>query len=152
VENRDLATIVTVSELKSDGSHEYQWKMRSSIDGLDLVDDRFQVWDRPVCWLKLPHKDGNTWEAEVQVKPKDANVEFDELWKFQAYGPEEVQVPAGTFKAIRVHSYRVQFPTSERTIWYAPGVGMVKQEDSSGPAVRPGKSWAVLYSFTPGKG
>jgi hypothetical protein len=84
--------------------------------------------------LKLPHKDGQTWDVgELKAT-------------LTAHGPEEVKVPAGTFQAIRVER-RGQGDTKPKrlwTHWFAPRVGLVKAK--SGGFV------FALKSFTPGNG
>lgn len=64
-------------------------------------------------------------------------------------GVKEVEVPAGKFSAVRVEE-DVVFTNRgrpddhfRRTFWYAPGVGVVK-EDISGRT-------AVLEAFSPGR-
>lgn len=78
-------------------------------------DDPFEKYDPPSCLLKLPHKDGNTWETET-----------DKLFRRKSVAKkvETVKVPAGTFEAIRVEGGGV-------TTWYAPEVGLVKQYDGT---------------------
>jgi hypothetical protein len=141
---------VTVHEVAKDGTTSYHWTMKSSASGLHLVDDKFMDWNPPLWRLKLPFRNGDTWAVGVVAKPKNERVTFDETWKFAAYGPEEVRVPAGTFKAIRVER-EAQLLRSQDTMWYAPGVGMVKHEFGFGPRVRPERGTAVLTAFTPGK-
>lgn len=90
-------------------------------------------YDSPQIDLKLPHKDGQSWE----------NKDFKET--LTAYGPEEVKVPAGTYQAIRVEHHANSDPKDRilRTYWYAPRVGIVK--------VKAGDLTLVMKSFTPGK-
>ena len=62
-------------------------------------------------------------------------------------GVEEVKVPAGTFRAIRVvtestDSSGKEFQTI--TTWYAPGIGPVRIDYANSKTCR-------LVSFTPGK-
>jgi len=60
-------------------------------------------------------------------------------------GVEEVEVPAGRFRAVRVEWDRdhPRSPDFRTTIWYAPGVGEVK-------VALDGKPWTVLKAFSPG--
>jgi len=84
----------------------------------------------------------------------DTTVKAGESWKYESKGKvvttftvskeEEVEVPAGKFKAIPVIEETEKL--GKITRWYAPGVGMVK-EDKEGF----GKSVTVLKSITPGK-
>lgn len=121
-EERDGRFLVTVKITEAgpwDGVGARQYAV--SKDGV------FQVWskdnlegpfsvpmksDPPYCHLKLPHKDGNTWENED-----------DKFWrqKHVARKVETVTVPAGTFEAIRIE-------TGDKIVtWHAPRVGVVKQ-------------------------
>ena len=68
--------------------------------------------------------------------------------KATASGPEEVQVPAGKFMAVKI-TYTAFVFKAERSmlVWYADGVGVVKQvycPDSSNIVIE-------LVKYTPGK-
>jgi hypothetical protein len=136
VEDKGGAKRVTAGWLKKNGEVKYLFTTKTSADGLYLVETFSRNLDPPEVLLKLPHVAGNTWEGEVGPD------------SFTAHGPEEVSVPAGTFKAIRVVERRLQ---STRTKWYAPGIGVVKDEiDSHWPPERPeGKSGMVLKRSVP---
>jgi hypothetical protein len=95
----------------------------------------------PVFHLRLPAKAGETWVAEEQVVG-------DVVFSRQTFttGPEEeVEVPAGKFRAIRVD---VTTPHGASSSWYAPGVGLVKtvRKTSDG---REGEPIQALRSFVP---
>jgi hypothetical protein len=97
----------------------------------------------PLWLLKLPHAPGNKWEAVLAGEPWGRAV-----GSAKAYGPERVEVPAGTYQAIRVE---LELPyvdgregKARKTTWYAPGVGKVKEVY--------GEKVKVLKSFHPGKG
>jgi hypothetical protein len=62
------------------------------------------------------------------------------------HGFEEVEVPAGKYRAVRVDTAAGMFNGNpvEAKAWYAPGIGLVKSEGSFGHKL-------VLKSFTPGK-
>jgi hypothetical protein len=111
----------------------------------------FRVWcrgnkdDPPHPWLKLPVEGGGEWAYD------DIGLGGRILGKVRATasGPEEVEVPAGTYRAIRVEmSWPARgglgdWAPSTSTRWYAPGVGLVKQ---TGPSYE-----EVLKSFAPGR-
>ncbi|WP_020474616.1 TapB family protein [Zavarzinella formosa] len=61
---------------------------------------------------------------------------------------EDVEVPAGKFKTIRLEmKSQVGRVKTEATYWYAPNLGLVKMTGMSGNL----ESVMVLKSFTPGK-
>ncbi len=80
--------------------------------------------------LKLPHKVGRTWDVP-QLEETQTTQDI-----------EQVEVPAGTYQAIRVE-HRKQGDakaTVHRTDWYARRVGIVKIKD--------GDTLIVLKSFS----
>lgn len=102
--------------------------------------------DPPVSWLKVNAKPGDTWEGKF-----DGGVE---LITFTRGEEEEVEVPAGKFKAIRLDTLWVtaKFRQTIRTShWVAPEVGMVKGVSNSGGGPKD-NIVCELKSFTPGKG
>jgi hypothetical protein len=57
-------------------------------------------------------------------------------WDYRVIGPEKVEVPAGTFDAIRIDyrglstsSQRGKLPPTEGSVWIAEGIGLIKQAD-----------------------
>ena len=75
----------------------------------------------PICVIKLPFKKGDTWETEAKAGDLKIKVACKA-------GQEEVEVPAGKFNAISIVTEgdlgTVKILT---TLWFADGVGMVKQ-------------------------
>lgn len=101
----------------------------------------------PLTDLKLDGKPGDTWTQEIpsldHPQPLERTYTLGKV--------EDVEVPAGRYKAIRVDS---ETPlaggrTQKCSEWYAPEVGWVRQEVSGD-----GKAdcVSVLKEFTPGKG
>jgi len=91
-----------------------------SARGVELVEHAGQAIDPPIAWLKLPHAEGNKWSATWL----QSGTKFD----FATKGWEEVEVPAGRFRAIKVERVEtvgdaVQGTT---TYWYSPGLGCIK--------------------------
>lgn len=84
----------------------------------------------PACFLKLPHKPGEEWEFAPGSEIRCVAVK-----------PRRVKVPAGQFDAVGVEMYLGTDLFVTR--WYAPGVGLVKVEDTK--SVR-----CVLKTYTPG--
>jgi hypothetical protein len=81
-----------------------------------------QSWkhDPPICLLSLPHKPGQKWTCDNPAQP--GGLVAVKATK-TAHGPEEVEVPAGKYTAIRVEH---RGKAGDATFWYAPGVGLVK--------------------------
>lgn len=94
----------------------------------------------PIRRLKLPAKPGDNWEWALSP---ESRVKMVETFR----GEEEVEVPAGRFKALQVDGDASESGVMRMTIWYAPGVGSVKQVTKSGSS----ELTIVLKSFTPGK-
>jgi hypothetical protein len=97
--------------------------------------------DPPITLLKVPAKPGDEWDST----PKAAKLGTVTGHKSKVLGEDEIEVPAGTYKAIRVDSV-ISLSGERHTLseWYAPGVGLVKrQRGRHGPE--------ALKSFAPGK-
>jgi hypothetical protein len=108
-------------------------------------DPRKRVLDKlepPQPLIKLPIKPGETWEYTTKRAELEIGV------KCKTVGLENVEVPAGKYKTLRIEevlsstSNGRQF-TSTQSFWYAPGIGRVKSEEQTGVK--------ELKSFTPGK-
>jgi hypothetical protein len=80
--------------------------------------------DPPREELRLPAKAGNAWTWD----PAGASHNPPTTVTYKVVGEEEVEVPAGKFKAVRVEAVWAAGPVTHRTeTWYAPRVGMVKR-------------------------
>ncbi len=76
----------------------------------------------PICVLKYPYKKDETWEVETTLGAEKMTV------KMKAGDSEEVTVPAGKYKALKVDMDRtVAGMQASATSWFAPDVGVVKQ-------------------------
>ena len=92
---------------------------RSRYNGMECVP--------PLCIVKYPIKEGETWEQDVKIGAEELKVSC-------VSGPaEEVTTPAGKYQAVSV---RVMTTTNgmkiDATAWYAMNVGMVKQKMTIG--------------------
>jgi hypothetical protein len=81
--------------------------------------------DPGVRVLKLPFKAGETWKVSNKLR------DFNELHEFTSGQEEEIEVPAGKFKAIPVKSINwyegdTDDDKLERVEWFVKGVGIVK--------------------------
>lgn len=116
-----------------------------SAEGLTLLQFGNRAIDPPTPVLRLPAKAGDTWEWAA---PKADGVPARKT-KFKVVGEEEVDVPAGKFKAIHVEQ---EVEANGRTVryeeWYAAEVGLVKKVFHHLGAT---KQVQVLKSFTAGK-
>jgi hypothetical protein len=143
VEKADGVLVVSVDQEVDGGVAGQPSRMKVTADGLFRV-NAFggTAYDAPYCVLKLPLKAGATWTSEAKMGGTTRST-----FKYRVAGDEDVEVPAGKFKAVRIE---VEIDTQGRpgrsTIWYAPRVGVVKQEHESTR-----KYTKVLKSFTPAK-
>jgi hypothetical protein len=102
-----------------------------------------EVYDPPLLELKLPARAGDSWEVAPPAKEGAAPRKY----KYSTGAEEEVETPAGKFKARRVEREDIHgdvaFPLS---LWYAPGMGVVKAvlHLESGD-----RTLAQLKSYTP---
>jgi hypothetical protein len=96
---------------KKDGIYRYAG------DGADL--------DPPVLVLKLPPKKGESWKVDTKLAGHTVRGTFHVVDDQAA-----VAVPAGKFKAVSVHTddMRLDADLLKTTLWFAPGVGLVKQD------------------------
>jgi hypothetical protein len=117
-------------------------KVLVSEKGIYCIETLTYPLDPPICLLKLPHKKDEIWEIQL---PSPASTKVTP-GKSTAGGTEQVVVPAGEFKALRVDvTWNPSGGTPvKETHWYARGVGLVK-------VVAHGRGETVLKSFTPAK-
>lgn len=99
--------------------------------------------EKPLALVRNAAKAGDQWDSLMPIGCGGfANA------KATAGDPEEVEVPAGKFKAVKV-TYSAFVFNYQRTmlVWYADGVGVVKQvycPDSTNIVIE-------LVKYTPGK-
>ena len=122
--------------VREDGVYRYRLIMKSE----KATTSEFSP---PVCLLKYPVKEGSYWETGTKLGTKEFTVIGRE-------GPlEEVEVPAGKYKAIKVKIETTVTGTKvNNTYWFAPEVGLIKQTAE----YMPGKSFTMeLAKFEEGK-
>jgi hypothetical protein len=85
--------------------------------------------DQPLCQVKLPAKAGDTWEL-----PPAGLQDGRPNRVYRVAGEEEIEVPAGKFKALRVRSEWDDYYGKKvrEELWYAPAVGLIKHVTKSG--------------------
>jgi hypothetical protein len=99
------------------------------------------VYDPPKRLLKLPVREGETWEwadAAGRGRPSPK-------CKYTTVREEEVETPAGKFRAVRVEmDSETGGAVLRTTYWHTPGAGLVKivSRDRKGDWVRVLKSFA----------
>ena len=96
----------------------------------------------PVCLVKLPVKEGETWETEVKAGKATNKIAC------KVMGNEEVTVGSGKYKALKT-SVEVEENGQKvlSTYWFAANVGIVKQVIEIGPT----KYTMELEKFKMGK-
>jgi hypothetical protein len=103
-----------------------------------------QPCDPPIFVLRSGLNPGQTWRV---VHPGNA-VGFTIDSEF--IGWEVVDVPAGRYRAVRIDSsYSDRHNNRNLVSWYAPGVGLIKEEVWTSQSL--GTSRKSLKSFTTGK-
>jgi hypothetical protein len=140
VEAKDGATRVTMCE-EADGKLVPVNEVAVTAREVRWIDYQGEALDRPVSLLRLPAKAGDRWDVGFATKSR--RVKGTATVK----GGEEVEVPAGKFKAVRVDR-AVDGNELTFALWYAPGVGVVKEEFWRAGSRRDVR---VLVSITAGK-
>jgi len=119
-EGKEGTKVVTVSRVPRPGyPRPVRW-YEVSARGVYLAcepDSPHEALFRVPRWvLKLPHRPGQTWDDGAAGRPT----------RMSAHGPEEVEVPAGRFRVLRVEYLWPGDAEPTLTEWLAPGVGRVK--------------------------
>src|SRR5262245_6269367 len=132
-EEQDGSRVVTMEYVEGGKKTPYQVR-RISSQGVFVLIDGVREYEEPLCIVRLPHRKGETWEANLRHAG-----EVDERKGRRVAGPfERVRVPAGEFSAARIEWELKDGQTG--TNWYVNGIGFVK-----------GTDYMELKSFTPGK-
>jgi hypothetical protein len=143
VEEKDGSKLVTISR-EQDGKQVPHLKLSVSPKGVFLVGgvrDGDAEFSPPMCLLKLPLKAGEPWDFDC------ARGLGRLTGTATAHAPEDVEVPAGKYRAVRVEmEHQTKGGNRHRSAyWFAPNVGWVKREGLEG------KDTFVMKSFIPGK-
>lgn len=139
VETDGGAKTVTVENLRPEGEPGPTYVVEVSDRGVCVVKQKGKQLDPPQWLLKLPAKPGSHWEAPAF----DRNGKVVRTEYRTVSGEEDVETPAGRFKAIRVDVRHQADGEPYQTEWHAVGWGRVR--------IQTGKSAVALKSFTPGK-
>jgi len=136
-ERKDGALRVTTAEVGADGKPARTVTYEVTKAAVCRVAEDGKPLPAPDCLLKLPPTPGAKWEQPMFAP--DGTRQADTAVR-TVVGEEEVETPAGKFKAVRVDTeYPAGRPWSKA--WYAPGRGVV-MTDFGGSAFK-------LKSFTP---
>ena len=112
----------TVTVTRDLGKQAVDFKYEVSAAGVFTLANPNGDLSQPMQVLKLPAKEGDSWKSE-STAPGKVNLTAT----YTAGKEEEVEVPAGKYKAIPVVSERtVGNNIIKTTTWYAAGVGVVK--------------------------
>jgi hypothetical protein len=140
VEKKDDMFLVTTIRMQGKTKRPYM-QMKVTEQGLTRVKTGTTMNSTPIIMLKVGARVGETWEHEV-----DAVIG---KYTCKIIAEEELEVPAGKFKTIRVDTVGI-LPTGKEvklSHWFAPGIGPVKMITNTN-----GKDHTqVLKSFTSGK-
>jgi hypothetical protein len=142
VEKTDGALLVTVGREVEGVVGPSRSQVRVSDKGLFRLSNLGTVYDAPYCVLQLPPKPGDSWTSEVK-----SGGTVTSTFKYKTIKEEDVEVPAGKFRALRIEvDIDGRGRTSRSVLWYDARVGIVKldHDDADSGYVR------VLKSFTPG--
>jgi hypothetical protein len=151
---KDELRVLEVRAVKEKGG-EVTVTVGTVVDGKVTTDQSVLVSSQGVFSAEPADKVPNPL-LKLPAKPKD-KWDWTTAWgkgTRTIAGAEEVEVPAGKFKAIRVEAELTLFPnvigrtaTIKMTEWYAPSVGPVKRVSRDDRDERT----EVLKEFTPGK-
>ncbi len=100
----------------------------------------FTRFSSPVPKVIYPLTPGNTmhWEGRLKAAWVDKKIVYD----VEVVGIEEIEVPAGKFKCVKLHfNEKRDDEKIEETAWYAEGVGQVKYD--GGEYIKELKSYQI---------
>lgn len=135
VDKTEGGFVVHMERVQSDGTKKPSETVIVTARGLVRTHSGGKPLEKPCELLVLPHGESNTWLSNWGAQKRT----------LKTAGWEEIEVPAGKFRAMRVDHYTTEGANVDSTHWYAPGIGCVKWYSNSGKVGRP------MQSFTPGK-
>jgi hypothetical protein len=102
--------------------------LRSDDNGVYRVRMNKMEVTPPICLIKYPLKEGQSWGGEASAAGQKMKLDCSEG------KPEDVQVPAGKYRAIPCTITVTQGPVKLKNVfWFAEDVGIVKQRSEVGP-------------------
>ncbi len=90
-----------------------------------ITPEASSIFTPPISILIFPIKVGTEWNWEGTLKIALINKKIKMHCK--VVGEEEIEVPAGKFKCIKIHIHQLRSDeVSDEYGWYAPGIGQIK--------------------------
>ena len=126
---------VEMETVHEDGTHTHSETVRVTSRGLVRTHSDGKQLALPCELLVLPHVANNTWKSNWG----------GQIRVLSTAGWEEIEVPAGKVRAMRVDSDETGDGVPDSAAWDAPGIGCVSWYCQLSKCGRP------LKSFTPGK-
>jgi len=119
---------VTTEWVEPDGKRSPHMVRLVTTKGIFLVEEVGEKCEAPVCQMKSPHREGESWKTKASLGPTLS------ITVNRTAGPiERVKVPAGEFAAARVNcEFDPDFeaiPTVKASFWYADGIGLIQMGD-----------------------
>ena len=133
VEKTPDGTTVWMEHEDGEGKRYQDQVVRFSPKGVEVLEFGSNKLDPTFWWFKLPHVANNTWPDRYASQG----------WTGKTVWWEEIEVPAGKFKALRVQHIDAAPAVRTTDYWFSPGLGCIKWWD--------GTCGHELKSFTPGK-
>jgi hypothetical protein len=137
-DEKNGAMIIRVGTQAEDGTVEHRETWKLSPSGLFQCHESREDEEAPTRYLKFPIQVGDKW---------DCRCTGGTMGVATCMGCEEVEVPAGRFKAVKVVArWKTQnIGGGEARVWFVLGIGLVKCDWGDGGAA------TVLHSFTAGE-
>jgi len=132
VEKVDKGTMVTTMMVATNGTKSPHMKVLVNEKGLFLAEERGEAYDSPWCIFQTPVKPGSKWDTIVSRNGSEIL-----RGQMTSVKLEKIKTRAGEFTAARV-DWEVPGNQIRSSEWFAPEVGLVRQDE------------LVLKSFTPG--
>jgi len=102
-------------------------------------------YNPPILRMKLPPAEKDAWEWKGEIGKEKASIAYTNL------GEEEITVPSGKYKAWKITAVmEIGGVKHTGTNWFAPGIGLIRQQSEFESGGKKHKSLIELKSFEPG--
>jgi hypothetical protein len=113
----------TKMETSIDGSVVANEHIAHTADGFARVAYNGQKLDKPLLFLKLPSKSGESWDIDTKIGGQSVETIKGKL----TVGEEEIEVPAGKYKTVTASGEMdINGQPAKFSFWFAENVGIVK--------------------------